>query len=77
MSVTGVLVFRDELSQWRSVEWLVKLHTNLLAGSIGRWVNGISVGIEPRFLDYMAIKVKPLPEKRILPNHKSDFTEHG
>jgi len=45
MSVTGsVLVFRDELSQWRFVEWLVKLHTNLLAGSIGRWVNGIGAG---------------------------------
>ena len=45
MSVTGsVLVFRDELSQWRFVEWLVKLHTNLLAGSIGRWVNGIGGG---------------------------------
>jgi hypothetical protein len=29
------------------------------------------VGIEPRFLDYMAIKVKPLPENRILANHRS------
>ena len=42
MSVTGsVLVFRNELSRWRSVEWLVNLHANLFAGSVGRFVNGI------------------------------------
>ena len=42
MSVTGsILVFRNELSRWMSVEWLVKLHSNLLAGSTGRFVNGI------------------------------------
>ena len=45
MSITGsMLVFRNELPQWRSIEWLVKLHTNLLAGSIGRWVNGVGGG---------------------------------
>ena len=42
MSLTGsLLVFRNELSRWLSVEWLVKLHSNLLAGSIGRLINGI------------------------------------
>jgi len=31
MSVTGsIIVYRDELSQWTSVQWIVKLHTNLL-----------------------------------------------
>ena len=45
MSITGsIIVFRDQLSRWRAVEWLVKLHTNLLAGSIGRVVNGIGGG---------------------------------
>jgi uncharacterized iron-regulated membrane protein len=42
MSVTGsIIVFRDELSRWFSVEWLVNLHENLLSGSTGRFVNGI------------------------------------
>ncbi|MGH9612666.1 MAG: PepSY-associated TM helix domain-containing protein [Bryobacteraceae bacterium] len=42
MSLTGaVLVYRDELSAWIPVEWLVKLHSNLLAGPIGRSVNGV------------------------------------
>jgi len=42
MSVTGsLLVYGNELSRRISIEWLVKLHTNLLAGSIGRFVNGI------------------------------------
>ena len=42
MSVTGsIIVFRDELSRWFSVEWLVKLHENLLLGETGRLVNGI------------------------------------
>ncbi|MEO8051028.1 MAG: PepSY-associated TM helix domain-containing protein [Acidobacteriota bacterium] len=41
MSVTGsVIVFRDELSKWLSVEWLVDLHENLLLGECGRAVNG-------------------------------------
>jgi uncharacterized iron-regulated membrane protein len=45
MSITGsIIVFRDQLSRWRAVEWLVKLHTNLLAGSTGRVVNGIGGG---------------------------------
>lgn len=42
MSLTGsVIVYRNELSRWVSVEWLVNLHANLLAGSTGRFVNGI------------------------------------
>ncbi len=42
MSVTGsIIVYRNELSRWTSVEWIVKLHTNLLLGSAGRLVNGI------------------------------------
>jgi uncharacterized iron-regulated membrane protein len=45
MSITGsIIVFRNQLSGWRSVEWLVKLHTNLQAGSVGRVVNGIGAG---------------------------------
>lgn len=33
MSVTGsIIVYRDELSRWPSIQWLVKLHTTLLAG---------------------------------------------
>jgi uncharacterized iron-regulated membrane protein len=42
MSVTGsIIVFRNELSRWFSVEWLVDLHTNLLSGHSGRVVNGV------------------------------------
>lgn len=42
MSLTGaVLVYRDELSAWMPVELLVKLHSNLLMGSIGRTINGV------------------------------------
>ena len=42
MSVTGsIIVYRDQLSRWTSVEWIVNLHANLLAGSTGRLVNGI------------------------------------
>ena len=37
-----------------------------------RNTNRIKVGIEPRFLDWKAIKVKPLPENRILANHSQD-----
>lgn len=45
MSITGsIIVFRNELPPWRSVEWLVKLHTNLIAGSAGRLLNGIGAG---------------------------------
>lgn len=45
MSVTGsILVFRDQLSRFRSVNWLVNLHADLLAGAAGRWVNGIEGG---------------------------------
>ena len=41
MSVTGsIIVFRDELSRWFSVEWLVNLHENLLLGEKGRLANG-------------------------------------
>jgi uncharacterized iron-regulated membrane protein len=42
MSVTGsIIVFRNELSRWFSVEWLVHLHENLLSGHSGRVVNGV------------------------------------
>ena len=42
MSFTGsIIVFQKELVHWRIVQWLVELHTNLLAGSVGRLVNGI------------------------------------
>ncbi len=42
MSVTGsIIVFRDELSRWFSVGWLVNLHENLLLGEKGRLVNGV------------------------------------
>lgn len=45
VSVTGsIIVFRDQLSGWKPIEWLVKLHTDLLAGSTGRLVNGIGGG---------------------------------
>ena len=35
------------------------------------------VGIDPRFLDYIAIKVKSLPENRILANHRVAFLRVG
>jgi uncharacterized iron-regulated membrane protein len=42
MSVSGsVIVFRNELPGNPIVEWLVRLHTNLLTGSIGHFANGI------------------------------------
>src|SRR5437870_147925 len=42
MSVSGsVLVFRNELSPAVSIEWLVRLHESLLAGSSGYALNGI------------------------------------
>ena len=42
MSLTGsIIVFRNELSGWFLIEWLVKLHENLLLGGKGRIVNGI------------------------------------
>jgi len=42
MSVSGsLIVYRNELSRRVSVEWLVNLYENWLAGSTGRWVNGI------------------------------------
>jgi uncharacterized iron-regulated membrane protein len=42
ISLTGsIIVYRDELAKWTWVERLVKLHTDLLAGSTGRTVNGI------------------------------------
>ncbi len=42
MSLTGsIIVFRNELSGWFPIEWLVKLHENLLLGAKGRLVNGI------------------------------------
>jgi uncharacterized iron-regulated membrane protein len=42
MSVSGsLIVYRNELSGRVSVEWLVNLHENWLAGSTGHWVNGV------------------------------------
>jgi uncharacterized iron-regulated membrane protein len=42
MSVTGsAIVFRNELAGNSLMDWLVRLHTNLLTGSIGHYVNGI------------------------------------
>jgi uncharacterized iron-regulated membrane protein len=42
MSVSGsLIVYRNELSGSVSVEWLVNLHENWLAGSTGHWVNGV------------------------------------
>lgn len=42
VSVTGsIVVFRNQLVNWVAMTWLVKLHTNLLAGSTGRAVNGL------------------------------------
>lgn len=42
MSVTGsIIVFRDDLSRWISVDWLVNLHENLLSGDRGRLLNGV------------------------------------
>ena len=42
MSVSGsAIVFRNALSGNRIVEWLVRLHTNLLSGSTGHFANGI------------------------------------
>jgi uncharacterized iron-regulated membrane protein len=42
MSISGsILVFQKELSERFSLEWLVKLHTNLGFGPMGRLVNGI------------------------------------
>lgn len=41
MSISGsAIVYRNQLSTRFSIEWLVKLHENLLAGSTGRLVNG-------------------------------------
>lgn len=50
MGLTGsIIVFQNQLEAWRPMRWIVKLHANLLAGSAGRFVNGIS-GISLMFL---------------------------
>ena len=42
MSTSGsAIVFRNELSGNSVIEWLVRLHENLLAGTAGHFVNGI------------------------------------
>src|SRR5437870_333670 len=42
MSVSGsVIVYRNEFSGNSFVEWVVRLHENLLMGTTGRFVNGI------------------------------------
>jgi hypothetical protein len=41
-SISGsIIVYRNELPPTFAVEWLVKLHENLLFGKTGRLVNGI------------------------------------
>jgi uncharacterized iron-regulated membrane protein len=41
-SISGsIIVYRNELSPSLAVEWLVKLHENLLLGETGRLINGI------------------------------------
>jgi len=43
MSVSGsVIVYRNELSGNSFVEWVVRLHENLLSGTTGRFVTGQS-----------------------------------
>lgn len=42
LSITGsLIVFRNRFSRWFSAETVVRFHTNLLAGSGGRAINGI------------------------------------
>ena len=42
VSISGsIIVYRNELSPSLAVEWLVKLHENLLFGETGRLINGI------------------------------------
>jgi uncharacterized iron-regulated membrane protein len=42
MSISGsAIVYRNQLSGRFAIEWLVKLHENLLLGSTGRAVNGM------------------------------------
>ena len=42
LSVSGsAIVYRNELSSRFSIEWLVKLHEDLLSGHSGRFANGI------------------------------------
>jgi uncharacterized iron-regulated membrane protein len=45
MSASGsAIVFRNELAGNSLIEWLVRLHTDLLTGTTGRFVNGIGGG---------------------------------
>jgi uncharacterized iron-regulated membrane protein len=45
MSATGgAIVFRNEFGGNSFIEWLVRLHTNLLTRTTGRFVNGIGGG---------------------------------
>ena len=37
----SIIVYRNELSPSLAVEWIVKLHENLLFGETGRLINGI------------------------------------
>lgn len=42
ISISGsIIVFRNDLPTTFSIEWLVKLHTNLLSGPTGRITNGV------------------------------------
>jgi uncharacterized iron-regulated membrane protein len=42
LSISGsLIVFRNEFSHWFSLEAIVRFHTNLLSGPVGRTINGI------------------------------------
>ena len=47
ISVSGsLIVFRNELPTSRSIEWLVRLHENLLSGTRGRVLDGVgAIGV--------------------------------
>lgn len=58
----GAIVFRNELSRTFSLEWLVRFHSELLVGNIGRIVNGVGgicatvVGLTGAFIWWPGIK---------------------
>jgi uncharacterized iron-regulated membrane protein len=52
ISVSGsILVFRNELSRHVSVQWMLRLHTNLLHGVTGRAANGVGAA----FLAFLCV----------------------
>ena len=57
MSISGsAIVYRNQLSGRFAIEWLVKLHENLLLGSTGRAVNGM-VAVEPLVVVVPGVKL--------------------